>query len=107
MLSVTAPVSWDCSSSWWPRSNAIPGLAYILGYLVRASPLYFISLRSCGYLTRPHSFIWSISNITLARLILNLRRLSNSVSDEAGDEEVLSDDAKKSAEQMELPMLRK
>ncbi|KAF8129077.1 hypothetical protein EV363DRAFT_1166787, partial [Boletus edulis] len=51
-------------------------------------------------------FIWSISNITLARFIFNLRRLSNDACHKKvrfKDEEELADDM----EQTELPVLRR
>jgi hypothetical protein len=51
------------------------------------------------------SFIWSISNITLARLILNLRRLSSDAGDNS--EEEVEDDGDDGVEQTELPVLRR
>jgi len=50
-------------------------------------------------------FIWSISNITLARLILNLRRLSSDAGDNS--EEEVEDDGDDGVEQTELPVLRR
>ncbi|KAF8556649.1 hypothetical protein OG21DRAFT_1482863 [Imleria badia] len=55
-------------------------------------------------------FVWSISNITLARLILNLRRLSTDAGHKKGvikDDETLDDDVKEGVEGTELPVLRR
>lgn len=57
-----------------------------------------------------YSFVWSISNITIARLVMNLRRLSSEgdhKSIESIDDEDVQDDVKDGIERTELPMLRK
>ncbi|KAH0835715.1 hypothetical protein J3R83DRAFT_9536 [Lanmaoa asiatica] len=55
----------------------------------------------------PICFIWSIANITLARLILNLRRLSSNAGDKAAYGAEPSDDTKEGMEPTELLVLRR
>ena len=78
------------------------GFAYILGRVVSVASAWFVS--RC--LTRLHSFIWSVSNITLARLILNLRRLSNDAGDSNAEFQDEEDDGVEGTE-LELPVLRR
>ena len=77
------------------------GFAYILGCLVSVPFACFVSR-----LTRHHSFIWSVSNITLARLILNLRRLANDAGDNNAEFQDEEDDGVEGTE-LELPVLRR
>ena len=50
------------------------------------------------------SFVWSVSNVTLAHLIFNLRRLSKDAGDKAKEPE--DDDIEEGVECAELPVLR-
>lgn len=92
---------WGLALIRIPRDRL--GFAYILGRLVSL-------VREVLRVAVPDttsSFIWSIANITLARLILNLRRLSSDAGDnnaEFQDEGEVEDEGEGG---VELPVLHR